>query len=66
MICCPMTTKSKPWPRARELEADVTSVVLTDQALSVDWRECQAELKGKVTAKELEQIRYNLSLLLGL
>lgn len=66
MICCPMTTKSKPWPWALELTADDTSVVLTDQSRSVDWRERQAEHKGKVTPEELAQIRYNLALLLGI
>ncbi|EJG5414306.1 endoribonuclease MazF [Salmonella enterica] len=66
MICCPMTTKEKEWPWALALTADETSVVLTDQVRSVDWRERKAELKGQVTETELAQIRYNISLLLNL
>lgn len=66
MICCPMTTKEKPWPWALEVEGDRTSVVLTDQVRSVDWREREAELKGQVTDTELAQIRYNIALLIKL
>jgi len=65
MICCPMTTKLKPWIWALELNSDTDSVVLTDQARSVDWRIREATFKGKVSEKELAQIRHNLSLLIG-
>lgn len=66
MICCPMTTKLKPWIWALAIDSDETSVVLTDQMRSVDWRERKAMFKGKVAPKELAQIRHNLSLLVGL
>ena len=57
MLCCPMTTKAKGYPFEVPIADADGSVVLADQAKSLDWKARRAKRKGAVTAEELAQVR---------
>lgn len=57
MLCCPMTTKIKGYPFEVLISGSPSSVVLSDQVKSLDWKVRAAKRKGKVTAQELDEVR---------
>lgn len=66
MICCPMTTQIKGYPFEVAISgAPTTSVVLSDQVKSLDWRVRNAKRKGKATADELAEVRAKIHALIG-
>jgi mRNA interferase MazF len=65
MICCPMTTKSKGYPFGVAIAGKETSVVLSDQVKSLDWRARKARRKGTVSKAELAEVRGKLRALIG-
>ncbi|MBE5201721.1 endoribonuclease MazF [Pectobacterium quasiaquaticum] len=64
-LCVPCTTQRKEYSFEVELSGDCESVALTDQVTCVDWRNCKATKKGKVTTNELELIRAKAKALIG-
>ena len=65
MICVPTTTRIKGYPFEVPIAGSRPSVALADQVKSLDWRERQAESKGRISASELAEIRGKLKALLG-
>jgi mRNA interferase MazF len=65
MLCCPMTTQIKDYPFEVRISANVSSVVLSDQIKSVDWRARKAKRRGKVSAEELAEVRAKIHALIG-
>lgn len=68
-VCCPLSTKVKGYPFEVEVEVEVetsktTSVVLSDQVKSLDWRERKAKFKSKISSAQLGQVRENIKALL--
>ena len=66
-VCCPLSTKTKGYPFEVEVEiGKTTSVVLSDQVKSLDWRERNAKFKSKITAAQLKRVRENIKALLSI
>ncbi|GLP91996.1 endoribonuclease MazF [Gluconobacter frateurii] len=65
IVCCPTTTKIKGYPFELPLAGEATSVVLSDQVRSLDWRAHRAKHKGRVSEKKLEAVRERARLLVG-
>lgn len=65
MLCCPMTTKIKGYPFEVAIDGARESAVLTDQIKSLDWRERNATLKGRVSVVELTTVRKKAAVLIG-
>jgi len=66
-ICCPLSTKVKGYPFEIEIEmGKTTSVVLSDQVKSLDWRERKAKFKSKITPAQLNKVRQNIKVLLSI
>lgn len=66
-VCCPLSTKVKGYPFEVEVETGkTTSVVLSDQVKSLDWRERKAKFKSKVSSSQLKQVRENIKALLSI
>lgn len=66
-VCCPLSTKVKGYPFEVEVEiGKTTSVVLSDQVKSLDWRERKAKFKSKITAAQLRRVRDNIKALLAI
>jgi len=66
-VCCPLSTQVKGYPFEVEVkEGKTTSVVLSDQVKSLDWRERRAKFKSKITAAQLKQVRENIKALLNI
>jgi mRNA interferase MazF len=65
MICCPMTTQIKNYPFEVMVAGAPPSVVLADQAKSLDWRVRKAKRKGTVSAEELAEVRAKILALIG-
>jgi mRNA interferase MazF len=65
MLCCPMTTKRKGYPFEVAIGDDGDSTVLADQLKSLDWKALNAQRKGRVSARELSQIRARAAALIG-
>lgn len=64
MICCPMTTKVKGYPF--EVSAGkAKGVILADQVKSLDWKEREAEKKGRVTKEVLQEVLEKLHAVIG-
>lgn len=57
VICCPSTTRIKGYAFEYPLGGEPPSVLLTDQARSMDWRARGARRKGRVSEADLEQVR---------
>jgi mRNA interferase MazF len=65
-VCCPLSTKVKGYPFEVEVETDkTTSIVLSDQVKSLDWRELKAKFKSKISSSQLSQVRENIKALLS-
>ncbi|EUB97104.1 transcriptional modulator of MazE/toxin, MazF [Rhizobium sp. CF080] len=65
MLCCPMTTKRKGYPFEVAVGDDGDSTVLADQVKSLDWKARNAQRKGRVSPRELSQIRARAGALIG-
>lgn len=65
MVCCPMTTRIKGYPFEVPVGGTPASVVLADQVKNLDWRARGAERKGRVSERELAEIRGKLRALVG-
>lgn len=66
-VCCPLSTKAKGYPFEVAVILDkTTSVVLSDQVKSLDWRERKAKFKSKITTAQLRQVRENIKALLAI
>ena len=65
IVCCPTTTRIKGYPFEVALAGTPPSVVLADQARSQDWRARQATRKGRVSARELAEVRAKLITLIA-
>jgi len=66
-VCCPLSTKAKGYPFEVAVETGkTTSVVLSDQVKSLDWREREAKFKSKVSPSQLRQVRENIKALLSI
>lgn len=64
-VCCPLSTKVKGYPFEVEVETGkTTSVVLSDQVKSLDWRQRKAKFKSKISEPQLRQVRENIKALL--
>lgn len=64
-VCCPLSTKVKGYPFEVEVETSkTTSVVLSDQVKSLDWRERKAKFKSRISSSQLRQVRENIKALL--
>ena len=57
MLCCPMTTQVKGYPFEVLIAGNCPGVVLSDQIKNLDWVARKASHKGKVSPRELAQIR---------
>ena len=65
LVCCPMTTKTKKYSLEVTIDGSVASVVLADQIRNINWRQRNVRYKGKVTAKELADIREKATTLIN-
>lgn len=66
-VCCPLSTKVKGYPFEVEVASGkTTSVVLSDQVKSLDWRERNAKFKTKISPAQLKQVRANIKALLSI
>jgi len=66
-VCCPISTKVKGYPFEVAVETGkTTSVVLSDQVKSLDWRERKAKFKSKISLSQLRQVRENIKALLSI
>ncbi len=64
-VCCPLSTKVKGYPfEVKVVIGKTTSVVLSDQVKSLDWRERKAKFKAKITSTQLRLVRENIKALL--
>lgn len=65
MVCCPVTTKIKGYPFEVAIAGTLSSVVLSDQVKSFDWRSRMIERKGRIAVAELAAIRARIRALVG-
>ncbi len=66
-VCCPLSTKVKGYPfEVKVASGKTTSVVLSDQVKSLDWRERNAKFKTKISPAQLKQVRDNIKALLSI
>lgn len=65
LICCPLTTKIKGYPFEVAIAGTPKNVALSDQVKNLDWRARNAKFKGKISDKELAEIKEKIALLLG-
>jgi mRNA interferase MazF len=65
MLCCPMTTQIKGYPFEVPVAGLRASAALSDQVKSLDFSVRMARYKGKVTPRELSQIRAKAIALIG-
>lgn len=65
MVCCPVTTRIKAYPFEVALSGQPASVALADQVKNLDWRARRAVRKGRITDRELADIRAKLRALIG-
>lgn len=58
MLCCPITSKIKPYPFVVPIlgTSDVAGAALADQLRSLDWRVRKAKRKGRVSERTLREV----------
>ena len=58
MLCCPITSKVKPYPFVVPIlgGSEVAGAVLADQLRSMDWRARAVVKKGKVSERTLHEV----------
>jgi len=65
-LFCPITSKAKGYPLEEPVHcAGVSGVVLSDQVRSLDFNARGVVFKGRVKPEFLEDVRYNIRLLLS-
>jgi mRNA interferase MazF len=65
LLCCPLTTQIKGYPFEVSITGAPASVALADQIKSLDFAARRARFKGKVSSRELFEIRAKAAALLG-
>lgn len=68
MLCCPITSHVKGYPFEVLVQNNpkVSGAILSDQIKNLDWRVRKARLLGRVTERELAEVRGKLKSLAGL
>lgn len=66
MIACPMSSRIKGHPFEVIVSHDPPSVVLTDQAKSIDWKTRGARFKEHAALEIIQATREKLGVLLGI
>ena len=66
LICVPMTTRIKGLSFEVKIQGAKPSVALADHLKSIDWRARGATQKGRVSPRELEDIRAKVAALIGI
>ena len=67
MVCCPMTTQIKAYPfEVMAPSKGISSVVLSDQVKSLDWKVRRAKKKDRVAAEVLVHVRAKIKALLAI
>ncbi len=66
LVCVPMTSRIKGLRFEVPIDGNKPSVALSDHVKSIDWRARKATPKGKVSTRELAQIRARVAVLIGL
>ncbi len=66
LICVPMTSKVKGIRFEVPIAGNQPSVALSDHVKSVDWRARKATPKGRVSTRELAEIKARIAALIGL
>ncbi len=58
MLCCPITSKVKPYPFVVPIlgDSDVAGAALADQVRSMDWRARGATKKGRIAERTLREV----------
>lgn len=58
MLCCPITSKVKPYPFVVPVlgGADVAGAALADQVRSMDWQARKAVRKGRVSERIVREV----------
>jgi mRNA interferase MazF len=58
MLCCPITSKIKPYPFVVPIlgSPDVGGVALADQLRTLDWRARKTRKKGRVSERSLGEV----------
>lgn len=58
MLCCPITSKIKPYPFVVPIlgNDDVAGAALADQPRTLDWRARKAKKKGRVSERTLREV----------
>lgn len=58
MLCCPITSKVKPYPFVVPIlgDVDVAGAALADQLRSLNWRARRAKRKGRVSEQTLREV----------
>jgi mRNA interferase MazF len=66
MLCCPITSKVKPYPFVVPIlgNPDVAGAALADQLRTLDWRARGAKKKGRIAEKTLVEVLAKASTLL--
>jgi mRNA interferase MazF len=65
MLCCPMTNQVKGYPFEVLVDGNPKKgAVLADQVKSLDWRERDAEKKGRVSKDTLAEVLAKINTLL--
>lgn len=66
MLCCPITSKVKPYPFVVPIlgNPDVAGAALADQLRTLDWRARGAKKKGRIAEKTLVKVLAKASTLL--
>ena len=65
MLCCPLTTQIKNYPFEVFIGGTPPNAVLSDQVKSLDWRNCDAKPKGRVSPEQLAEVRAKIHALIG-
>jgi mRNA interferase MazF len=65
LLCCPMTSQIKGYPFEVKIAGNPASVALADQVKSLDYAVRHARFKGKVSPRELSEIRAKAAALIG-
>ncbi len=64
-VLCPLTSQTKGYPFEVIVPGKTLSVVLADQAKSMDWRVRKAKIKGQVDADVLAEVLAKLQTLIN-
>lgn len=67
MLCCPITSKIKPYPFVVPIlgDSDAAGAALADQLRSLDWRARRARKKGRASERTLQEVLAKAAALLA-